>query len=66
MKDPASHYFKCTPRERAVFEAGIKLGTVYHHIRRHTDKPGKYKLHREGHKGKHNGAALCGGCRSSY
>ncbi len=30
MKDPASHYFKCTPRERAVFEAGIKLGTVYH------------------------------------
>ncbi|BAB59891.1 hypothetical protein [Thermoplasma volcanium GSS1] len=30
MKDPAAHYFKCTSRERAIFEAGIKLGTVYH------------------------------------
>ncbi len=30
MKDPAVQYFKCTPRERAIFEAGIKLGTVYH------------------------------------
>lgn len=26
----AVEYFKCTKRERAVFEAGIKLGTVYH------------------------------------
>lgn len=26
----AIEYFKCTNRERAVFEAGIKLGTVYH------------------------------------
>ncbi|MFP4170803.1 MAG: dihydroneopterin aldolase family protein [Methanomassiliicoccales archaeon] len=26
----ASKYFNCTARERAVFEAGIKLGTVYH------------------------------------
>jgi hypothetical protein len=30
MKDPASHYFTCTDAERAVFEAGIKLGTIYH------------------------------------
>ena len=22
--------FVCTPRERAVFEAGIKMGTIYH------------------------------------
>jgi hypothetical protein len=26
----AIKYFQCTKRERAVFEAGIKLGTVYH------------------------------------
>lgn len=26
----ASKYFNCTLRERAVFEAGIKLGTIYH------------------------------------
>lgn len=26
----ASRYFNCTERERAVFEAGIKLGTIYH------------------------------------
>ncbi|MDH7507970.1 MAG: dihydroneopterin aldolase family protein [Methanomassiliicoccales archaeon] len=26
----ASKYFKCTKRERAAFEAGIKLGTIYH------------------------------------
>jgi len=26
----AKRYFNCTLRERAVFEAGIKLGTVYH------------------------------------
>ena len=33
MKDTAdlgSKYFNCTDRERAVFEAGIKLGTIYH------------------------------------
>jgi hypothetical protein len=26
----ADKYFNCTDSERAVFEAGIKLGTVYH------------------------------------
>jgi hypothetical protein len=26
----ASGYFNCSERERAVFEAGIKLGTIYH------------------------------------
>jgi len=26
----ASRYFNCSLRERAVFEAGIKLGTIYH------------------------------------
>jgi hypothetical protein len=26
----ASKYFKCSKRERAAFEAGIKLGTIYH------------------------------------
>lgn len=30
MRDPAERYFNCTDRERAVFEAGIKLGTIYH------------------------------------
>ncbi len=30
MHDPAEPYFKCTDRERAIFEAGIKLGTIYH------------------------------------
>lgn len=33
MKDTAdlgSKYFNCSDRERAVFEAGIKLGTIYH------------------------------------
>lgn len=30
MHDPASKYFNCTERERAIFEAGIKLGTIYH------------------------------------
>ena len=30
MDDPASKYFNCNDRERAVFEAGIKLGTIYH------------------------------------
>lgn len=30
MHDPAESYFNCTNRERAIFEAGIKLGTIYH------------------------------------
>ncbi|WP_075056941.1 dihydroneopterin aldolase family protein [Thermogymnomonas acidicola] len=30
MHDPAQKYFNCTERDRAVFEAGIKLGTLYH------------------------------------
>jgi len=29
-EEQAAGYFNCTPRERAVFEAGIKLGTIYH------------------------------------
>ena len=29
-EEQASGYFNCTLRERAVFEAGIKLGTIYH------------------------------------
>lgn len=28
--DVADRYFNCTDSERAAFEAGIKLGTVYH------------------------------------
>ncbi len=28
--DRAKKYFKCSPSERAAFEAGIKMGTVYH------------------------------------
>jgi hypothetical protein len=28
--DKFQDYFKCTSRERAVFEAGIKMGTIYH------------------------------------
>ncbi|UCG69825.1 MAG: dihydroneopterin aldolase family protein [Thermoplasmata archaeon] len=28
--DAADKYFNCTDSERAAFEAGIKLGTVYH------------------------------------
>jgi hypothetical protein len=28
--DKANRYFNCTDRERAVFEAGIKLGSIYH------------------------------------
>jgi len=28
--DLGSKYFNCSDRERAVFEAGIKLGTIYH------------------------------------
>ncbi len=30
MRDPARRYFNCNDRERAIFEAGIKLGTIYH------------------------------------
>ncbi|MCL4420321.1 MAG: dihydroneopterin aldolase family protein [Candidatus Thermoplasmatota archaeon] len=30
MRDPASKFFHCSDRERAIFEAGVKLGTVYH------------------------------------
>ncbi|MEM0449654.1 MAG: dihydroneopterin aldolase family protein [Methanomassiliicoccales archaeon] len=26
----ASKYFNCSLKERAIFEAGIKLGTIYH------------------------------------
>ncbi len=26
----ANRRFKCTPRERACYEAGIKMGTIYH------------------------------------
>ena len=29
-KDIAKKYFKCTASERAAFEAGVKLGTIYH------------------------------------
>jgi hypothetical protein len=28
--DKGARYFNCTDRERALFEAGIKLGTIYH------------------------------------
>jgi hypothetical protein len=28
--DPARTWFKCTDAERAAFEAGIKLGALYH------------------------------------
>ena len=28
--DPAAKWFRCSDRERAAFEAGIKLGAVYH------------------------------------
>ena len=30
MRDPLAKYFRCSDRERAVFEAGVKLGSVYH------------------------------------
>lgn len=30
MVDPASKYFSCTDKERAIFEAGVKLGSIYH------------------------------------
>ena len=28
--DPTASFFRCTDRERAAFEAGIKLGAIYH------------------------------------
>jgi hypothetical protein len=30
MEDPARSYFNCSDSERAAFEAGIKLGSIYH------------------------------------
>ena len=30
MKDKAQGYFNCTARDRALFELGIKMGTIYH------------------------------------
>ena len=30
MVDEAAFYFHCTDRERAIFESGIKLGSIYH------------------------------------
>lgn len=30
MADPASKYFSSTDKERAIFEAGVKLGSIYH------------------------------------
>ncbi|WP_337860617.1 dihydroneopterin aldolase family protein [Ferroplasma sp.] len=30
MIDPSKKYFHCTDRERAIFEAGIKLGAIFH------------------------------------
>lgn len=30
MADPTADYFECTDAERAAFEAGIKLGSIYH------------------------------------
>jgi hypothetical protein len=30
VDDKGKRYFGCTDRERALFEAGIKLGTIYH------------------------------------
>jgi hypothetical protein len=30
VADPASSYFSCTEKERAIFEAGVKLGSIYH------------------------------------
>ena len=29
-QDPAAKWFRCSDRERAAFEAGIKLGSIYH------------------------------------
>jgi hypothetical protein len=30
QNDKGAAYFRCTDRERALFEAGIKMGTIYH------------------------------------
>ncbi|MCL4350074.1 MAG: dihydroneopterin aldolase family protein [Candidatus Thermoplasmatota archaeon] len=30
MMDSAAEFFSCSDRERAIFEAGIKLGSIYH------------------------------------
>ena len=30
MVDPATRYFLCSDKERAIFEAGVKLGSIYH------------------------------------
>ncbi|MHB8361561.1 MAG: dihydroneopterin aldolase family protein [Thermoplasmataceae archaeon] len=30
MPDIAEQFFNCSDKERAIFEAGIKLGTIYH------------------------------------
>lgn len=30
LKEGASSYFQCTSRDRALFEIGIKMGTVFH------------------------------------
>ncbi|HEY5539585.1 MAG TPA: dihydroneopterin aldolase family protein [Thermoplasmata archaeon] len=29
-RDPLRGFFQCSDRERAIFEAGVKLGSVYH------------------------------------
>jgi hypothetical protein len=29
-RDPLARFFRCSDRERAVFEAGVKLGSVFH------------------------------------
>jgi len=29
-RDPLTRLFRCSDRERAVFEAGVELGSVYH------------------------------------
>jgi len=29
-QDPGAKWFRCNDRERAAFEAGIKLGSIYH------------------------------------
>ena len=29
-RDPLAKFFRCSDRERAVFEAGVKLGSVFH------------------------------------
>ena len=30
MREDTSSYFQCTSRDRALFEIGIKMGTVFH------------------------------------